>query len=180
MAQASVRRPFAERDLRHELRRHPVHAGFRRRRGIECRFAGLEPRETLLQRAQGKLVEARADLTRIAQRAATRLVHAEQQRTETRPRAGRVRVTDDDELLPLQTLHLQPTARALLAIWVVGALRDDAFEPEPAYLAQKDVAAFFDVLAVTEHIALPVEQRGQQRLPIAQRCAAQIPTVEVQ
>ena len=111
---APSRAPFGERDFGDEIGPHPVRAlrleAARRIRRTAASLALALLASSGASVAQRRLVEAGADLARIAQLAV--VVDAEQQRAEARARALRVGVAADDHLLPLHALHLHPVARA--------------------------------------------------------------------
>src|SRR5207247_1582143 len=110
VAHAALAGPFGERDLGDELGLYPVALHLARLVG-EGRSVGLERGELLLHRAQQLLVEAGADVARVAQ-LAVGVVDAEQQRAESRAASFRVGVAADHELLAPRALQLDPRARA--------------------------------------------------------------------
>ena len=105
-----------------------------RRRRIELRLFGERARRSrcsgssaLLHLRQRALVEARADVRRVAQLALVPV--ADQERAERRARALALRVAADDEIRALRRLHLEPRRRApagLVAAFL--ALADHALE----------------------------------------------------
>ena len=145
VADPAVGRPFRERHLGHELRRHPVHAAHARRIG-ERRALPLERVELRAERLQRRAVEAGSDLSAIAQRA-LRIVRAEQQRTESDARSAGLREPRDHELLALRAPHLEPGARAAGPVRRVDALRDDALDAARAGRVVELGPAADDVLA---------------------------------
>src|SRR5262249_31381320 len=127
MPQLPVGRPLGEADLRDELRTYEV-ALLRQRdaAGRERRRALLARREVAVETLQRRVVEAGPAAADVAQPAA--LLHAEQQRAEADPRARRLGVAPDDELLALRAADLAPGRRAPAFVDRIAALRDDALD----------------------------------------------------
>src|SRR5690606_3427051 len=166
VAQPSVAGPLGERDLCDERRLDPVHAAACAAGGLRGhrRSAPLERLEPRGERAERPLVEAGADASGVPERLAGTLAHTDEQRAEAGPGARGVGITDDHELLALQALRFEPALRALLAVAVGRAFRDDAFETQAARLAEERAAVAFDVLAVADRIGRFREQLREQRL----------------
>src|SRR4051795_13356008 len=136
MAQPAGAGPLGEADLRDELRGGPRDAALLDRRRVgERRVVAAQRAQPFAEIAQRLMVEAGADLARVAQRAA--VVVPEEERAELRPRAARRAafvegaeegppapppgparrgVAADHELLALLALHLEPVARAPVGV----------------------------------------------------------------
>ena len=103
--------PFPETDFGHQRRGNPVGLAFDLRVGGE-RTASLRQCDQCLDDVCQRLpAEARADISRILQRA-LRIVHAQQQRTEAKARTPRAGVAADHELLALAALQFEPVGCA--------------------------------------------------------------------
>jgi len=98
------------------------------------RALGLEAVEPLAEPLERGLREARADASRVAQRAP--LAHAEDQRAEAAARAAGIREARDDELLLLGAFDLEPIRRAPAPVRGVLELADDALEREVAGMSK--------------------------------------------
>src|SRR5581483_4992363 len=105
-AQAAVARHLREADLSDELRAHPVDVPAREAGAVERRPVLLEGREARGQLVQRGVVEAGADLARVAETAAL-VVVADEQRAEADTPAVRLGVPADDERLPERRLALR-------------------------------------------------------------------------
>src|SRR5438477_5320265 len=167
---------FREGDLRHELRLHPLDAFFARRIG-ERRIGPRHCREALGQRAEPFLIEPRADLAGVAQLAAGHIVDAENQRTEAGSRAAGRGVADDDEVLLEAALELDPGLGAARFVDRVGALADQALEPELACLLEHLARLPFQVFAQA-HAAGLLQRRRQGRFALSERQALLVDTLE--
>src|SRR3954451_20091018 len=118
VAQAAGAGPLREADLRHELRLDPRDAGLLDRRRVgERRIVAVPRAQPRAEVAQRRGVESGADLPRVAQPAVVKVT--EQQRAKLRARPLRGGVAADHELLALLALHLQPVARAPVAVRAV-------------------------------------------------------------
>ena len=146
LPQDAVVGALGERDLRHELRLHPLHS-FLTRRVDEGRVGTLQRCQAARQRGEPVLVETGAHLARVLELAAGRVVHAEQQRAEAGPRAARRGVADDHEVLLLAALELDPGLGAARLVDRIGALADQPLEPELARLVEHLGRVAFQVLA---------------------------------
>src|SRR5205807_6806908 len=110
MAQSAVTRPLAETDLRDQAGLDPRDVA--RGRSV-ARNRGIRPaqgRQPPCQLVERRAVEAGADAARVAEVAA--VVVPEQQRAELLARPLRGGVPDDDQLLLIAALELEPVARA--------------------------------------------------------------------
>ena len=161
MAQHLVGGDLGIGDLGDQFGAHPFGAAHRRAGGVDGRFVDGERVELFAQFVHAGDGEAGADLARIAKLPV--LVDAEQQRAEAALLVRR-RPADDDELLPLQALGLDPAARPRAAIGRVGELGDDAFQALPAHLGEQLLAAADDVLGEMEALVVGGDQRPQPLL----------------
>src|SRR5688572_28136193 len=180
---SAVAGPLGVRDLGDELRFDPVHVACdsARSRLLDGRRAPLERLQFRVQRLQRALVESSADLARVTQRSLCTVARRDEQSAEGRARATGIREADDDELLPLQALDLEPAAGTLaLTVRIARAFRNDAFEAQPARCREELRAALRDVLAIAERRRRVLEQALEQRLALDERRAREIPAVEVQ
>ncbi len=118
---------------------------------------------------------AGAGLAGVAQLAV--LVDAEQQRAEAALLVRR-RPADDDELLALDALGLDPAARPRADIFGIGALGDDAFEPRLAKGAEQLLAAPDDVIGVADLGRAGADQRGELLLALRQRSVGEVLAVK--
>jgi hypothetical protein len=180
MTDPAVARPFRERHLGHESRRHPVHAAHPRRVG-ERGALSLDRRELRAQRPQGCFVEARAHLAAVAQRSLL-VGGTEQQRPERGARARGLGEADDRELLALRAADLQPRARAPGPVRRIGALGDRALDAALACGGKELRALAPDVVAEADQTLgrRPREKCPQQLLALEQRRRADVASVEVQ
>src|SRR5690349_10947506 len=168
MAHAALAGPFGERHFGDELRAHPM-ALHVARLVLEGRLVGLEVGELLLERAQRGVVEAGADVARVAQ-LSLRVVDAEQERAEAAAAALRIGEAAHDELLALRALELDPRGRSRRRVRRLGALADEALEPLVARGFQKILRRTLEVLAEAHAVGLAIgEDRGEQRSALAQR-----------
>src|SRR3954452_3542173 len=176
MAQPAGAGPLGEADLRDELRGGPRDAALLDRRRVgERRVVAAQRAQPFAEIAQRLMVEAGADLARVAQRAA--VVVPEEERAELRPRAARRGVAPDHELLPLLALHLQPVARAPVGVGAVRALGDEALPPLAARLGEQRLAGLAAVRREA-HAAGERQLRAQQALARQERQRADVAAVE--
>src|SRR6185437_17147874 len=96
------------------------------------------------------------------------VMNAQQQRAEARPRALRIGIAADDELLPHPALDLLPAATAHRLVCRRRALGDDAFEAHAAGLRKERRPVAFDVIAEANERRV-ADDLAQQRLAIRER-----------
>ena len=169
----AIGRPAGELDLGHQLRLEPDDAGLLLRRadpgeGRLRRLDRLQLRQQVLD--LGGAV-ARSDAADIDEVVAA--IDADQKRPEFAVGRG---IGADDHLMPGAALGFRPGLRAAGDVGRVGALRDDAFERQPAGRAQDRLAAGLEMLDEAEAgiLAGVGEKLLQSRLALAQRQGAQI------
>src|SRR5690606_494859 len=144
--------PAAEGDLGHQPRRHPVHAAARERRVVgqfHGRRLALDRLQSLVDRAQRFGVETGADAADVAPRAV--LAGGHQQRAEAAARTLGLGIADDDELVALLVLGLDPVAASPGPVAAVRALADHALDALAAGLREHLGAVADDVVAEGEH-----------------------------
>ena len=147
MAQAAVRRALGEGDLRHEARLDPAGIPADLAVGIDERARlALEAGQALAELLQVRRVEAGSDAAAVVEILAD--IFAQQQGGEGAAFLVGKPVSADDELIVAGAFALQPGFRALREIGLVGALRHDAFETEPARFGKHFLAVPDDVIAV--------------------------------
>src|SRR4051812_29875262 len=176
VAQAAGARPLGEAGLRDELRLDPRDPRFFDRRAVgERRIGAPERAQAAAEVAQRLVVEAGADLARVAQPAV--VVVADQERAELGARPLWRGVAADHELLALLALHLQPVARAPVAVRAVGALGDETL---PALAARLGEHRLPRPTAVRRepHAAGERQLRAQQPLAVEQRQRVDVAAVE--
>ena len=127
------------------------------RRGLA--FDGLQ---ALVDGAQGLGIESGADAADVTQLAT--LARRHQQRSEGAARALGLGIADDDELVGVFVLGLDPVAAATGSIAAVGALADHALDALLPGLREHFRAVADDVVAEGEHADLAAEQLFEQRL----------------
>ncbi len=165
LAQQPFLGPSTERDLRHQHRLHPVHAacGERHmRRQLDHCVLHRQRGQLPGQRAQRGIVEARADAADIAQPALVRGGH--QQRAEATARSLRFGIADDEELIGVLVLDLDPVARARVDVGRVDPLADDAFEAGLATGGKHRRAVVAHVVAVGQGARRGAQQVLEQGL----------------
>src|SRR5690606_28075990 len=91
----------------------------------------------------------------------------------------RRRIADNDKLLTLRALGLQPIARPTAAIGCVGSLRDDPFEAELAGMVENRLAVFLEMLAEAQRWVRRMQQNLQRALPLSQRGTPQVHAIKV-
>jgi hypothetical protein len=178
MSNLAVVGPLGEGDLGDELRLHPVRVfakppGRRRRERALCRFELVQRRSEL---ARAFCREAGPDLAGEDQIVA--VVVADEQRADSYARPLRIREAADDELLPANTLGLQPPAALSEQIGEVPVLGDDPLESQPARFAEGDGAVGVEVVAEEDSIAF--DDLPQRLLPYVERLGDEIAPVEVE
>src|SRR5215471_710742 len=176
-----VLRPFAEAHLGHQLRLDPVWAADTRRLRREGTSLALERAQPARELPQRLFREACADLPRVDQ--AALLVHAGEERPQAHPRAFRIGVAPDDDLLPLGAFDLEPLAASRAAIGRVPQLGHDALETVPAGLGEEGGAVAHHMIAVADgarRITHRSEQIGEEAFAVLQACPHQIEPVQVQ
>src|SRR5262245_34949546 len=120
--------PLGEFHLGDQLRLHPSGCGLVLDALLERRAACPEGEKPAIEVAQGRVREARADMTDIAP--AVIPAYRENQRSEIGPRAARRREPGDDHLLAPRGLDLEPVPAALAReVRARCALGHDAFKP---------------------------------------------------
>ena len=103
-----------------------------------------------VQLEQLRRIEAGADATGITQ-LALRVMVAHEQRTEAFAAAFGIGEPDDNKLLAIAALDLEPAAAPPRPVRLSPALRDDAFELVVACLCEKSRAVADLVVAVAQH-----------------------------
>src|SRR5258705_377666 len=161
MAHAPVARPLGEGDFADELGLHPVYSLNTGRR-VERAVAPPEAPQPRGERAEVRVREAGADLTRIAE--LRPVTDSHQEGAEPHARALRLGVAADHHFLPLETLGLEPGHAAAGGVGGVAPLGHRALEAEPAGAAEECAAAAHHVRGVA-HGTLGglVHQRGELR-----------------
>ena len=106
---------------------------------VDGRLLGPQRVEPGVQALHPGRGEAGADPADVAQPAVLRL--GQQQRPDAARRLGRA-VADDQELLALPALDLEPAPGAHLLVGGIGALRDHALEPELRGLLEERAARY--------------------------------------
>src|SRR5690606_23802801 len=112
-------------------------------------------------------IEPGADAADVAQ--AVAIASGHQQRAETAARTLRLGVADDDELVALLVLGLDPVATAPRPVAAVDALADHAFDALLARLREDLRAVSDDVVAEGQHADLAPQQSLEQGLARPQR-----------
>src|SRR5262249_60747275 len=166
VAQRAVARPLAEADLGDELRLDPRRAARGRVAGAEGRVLACELGHLRAKRLQLALVEAGADLARVAQGLV--LVVADEQRAELLAAALRRGEAADDELLLGRAFPLQPVAAALAHVAAVRTLGDEALPAAAARLGEVLLAVLGLAVRGPAHGGLAEAQRAAQQ-PLAPR-----------
>ncbi len=166
--------------LDHQFRPHPGDSPLRRLLAVQQAGRRLRPQrvQPFAQRAQFALGEAAADAARVVQRAGA-VVEADMQRAEPATAAARRGPAEHDELLAPLALHLDPGLCTPGGVGRVGALADDALQPECAGAFAHGIAPAGEVVAVAQSLA-PRDQALQRLLAVVQPAAAQIPAVQEQ
>jgi hypothetical protein len=75
-----------------------------------------------------------------------------------RPTSGRVGPTNNNELLAIEALRLDPDPAVARCVWSVGSLGDDAFQTQLAGVLTETRAVTSQVLVVPQPLALLLEQ----------------------
>src|SRR5262245_42626484 len=158
-----------------------MHAVFRDAfRQANCWLVLFELVEARPELDQSFPVEAGADLAGIAQ-LPVRIVIADQQCAEALPAAFGVGEADDYELLAIEAFDLAPLGATAMPIWLVGALRDRAFELVFACLTMELDTAPPLMIAVAHSARRAVRHDlGERRFAVFQHRAGQIVAVAVQ
>ena len=179
-AQMLARAPLGELHPRHQLGPQP-HVARDAELGVggERRLLHAQRLHPFVQIIQRRLVEARADPGREAQRVV--VVIADEQRAERRgPRPRPRTVAADDHLLRLRRLDLEPRGpTAARLVDAVHALGHDAFESEPCRRGVERLAAVHGVLDGPYHVA-GGQHAGEQVLALRERRSAHVVAVEIQ
>ncbi|MNY14326.1 hypothetical protein D3C86_1474980 [compost metagenome] len=129
MTHRTVLGHFSEGHFGQPFRLEPVHAlEFAPRGRVDHRrLFALQGLELLMNAVERRFGEPGADLARIAQLATVAVVQPQQQGTERAARALGIGVADDDELLAMLALELDPVAAAPGHIGRPEALADQPF-----------------------------------------------------
>src|SRR5262249_31350895 len=151
--------------------------GIHRKRG-EWRRLNPTFLQFLDQGPRFRLGKPSADFSSKTQRVAIKV--ANEQCPEDARMLRLLGVAADDQLLFLDALGFEPRVRSSRAIRCVCTLRDDAFEPEAAGLAQYLIAGFGKVLAVKQPVWRSGHNLLKQRLALCQGPRAQIDAVKMQ
>ena len=185
VADVAIGRPLAEGDLHDDAGRHPVPGGTAalgppaRLHGlrVDRRRLGDEPRQALHQLARGGVAPAGAHRTGVVQ--ATLVVVAEQQVADLGGGAALVGEADDNELLPLLALELQPGLGARTDVGRVGLLQQHAFEPHVAGGGEQLLGRHVEGLAEAHGVDGLLRQHALQHGAAAgQRHGAQVGVAE--
>ena len=181
MPHMAVRRPFAERDLGHQLRLHPALAAGGAPapaagldgRCIEQRLVDLELDQSRMHGVAGARIPARADVARIEERAL--VVVAQQEAAHLGGRVGAVGEAADHQLLAQRALELQPGLGARRHVGRIATLQDDPFELHLAGGLEHLRRRGIEGLAEANALALVrVDDRAQHRAARQQRNLAEI------
>ncbi len=124
------------------------------------------------QPPQAGFVETGADTADVAQPASAAL--RQQQRTEAVARALGIGIADDDEIIAVLVLGLDPVAAAAAVMTRVRALADHAFVALRRRGGEHLRAMAEHVVAIGQHARRVAEQRAQQLLALQQRDLAQV------
>ena len=119
--------------------------------------------------------ETAARTARVRQHAAP--VLRQQQRTEALAALLRRQVADDDEVVGLRRVDLDPVGRALADVRRRGAFADDAFEPQALGFVEHRFSLALEVLRVA-HGTRDRQQRAQRGFALDERQRAQVEAVE--
>jgi hypothetical protein len=130
-------------------------------RRIERGLVGFDAAQPLVQCAPGLRIPAGADAAGIAQHAI--LVIGQQHATDLAVGARAVGVANDDELLALRALQLEPAVTAPRDVGRVFLLDDDAFHAELARGLQHARRRQLEFLAQADAIVGRVMQRRLQQ-----------------
>ncbi len=173
LAQHAVRRALLELHLHDGAVREPDRAARELRRGrrLRGRLAG----EQRLEHGEVARREAAAGAARVGQHAVA--VLREQQRAEALAALLRRQVADDDEVVRLRGVDLDPVGRTLADVRRRGALADDALEPHALGFVEHRFALALEVLRVAQR-AGHRQQRAQRGLALDERQRAQVEVLE--
>ena len=187
MPHMAVRRPLREGDLGDQFGPHPALDGggraarpsttARRIADVERRLVDLEKCQLAKQLAAGLAVPAGADVAGVDQLVLG--VDAEQQTADLGGGAAAIDEAADHELLALAAFQLQPGLGATRHVGCVAALRDHAFELEPADVVEHagDIAG--EVFAEADAVpAFLLDELAQQAAAILQGHLAQVVAFE--
>src|SRR5437868_4849572 len=147
MAKDSVAGEFGEGDFGDQLRLHPVSALAVSARHLDGRLVDLERPHPLHEVIDQLSAEAGPHFSDISE--LTLVLGRKEERAEAEALIA-LRPADDDELLALDALDLQPIARARAPVWRIRLLGDDALTARLAHGGEQLVAAADDVIAI-EH-----------------------------
>src|SRR5262249_25130834 len=141
------------------------------------RLAGLDRLEAPVQVAQEIVVKTGADAPGVAQ-AASRLLHAQEERAEAHARALRIAEAADHEFLARRALHLEPVGAASRARERRAPLAHDAFEPALARLREEGFSLPDHVLADAQHGGIAAADESHERaFSLLQGHAREAPSV---
>ncbi|MNH12015.1 hypothetical protein D3C79_715460 [compost metagenome] len=135
-------------------------------------FQGFEARLDTVERGGAK---AGPDLAGITERAAVRVMQGEQQGTEAAAAPFGIGEPDDDELLALFALELDPVRAAPARIGTTGALADQPFELQAAGAVEQRLHRLLEVGRKLQNLGLVMlKQFTQCFAPVFQGPLAQV------